>query len=72
MVEALTPLALASPANSCFQASKPPGPLPHWAASAVVLKHTSTARLVKTTAANFLLPIIPKLPFTPSPANTAF
>src|SRR6516165_130351 len=30
------PLARACSAVCCFQASKPPGPLPHWAASAFV------------------------------------
>src|SRR5882757_4682525 len=34
MVEAPMPLARASPANCCFQASKPPAELPHCAAFA--------------------------------------
>ena len=44
MVAALTPLARASPANSCFQAAKPADELPHWAAWAWELKHANMAR----------------------------
>jgi hypothetical protein len=44
MVEAPTPLARASPANSCFQAAKPADELPHWAASAWELKHANMAK----------------------------
>src|ERR1700733_9977755 len=71
MLAAPIPFALASSANSRFQASKPAGPLPHWAASALVPKHTSTAMAAKTLAAKIvaakvagassLLPIIPTL-----------
>ena len=45
MVPALTPLARASPANSCFQAAKPADELPHWAAWAWELKHANMARV---------------------------
>ena len=44
MVPALTPLARASPANSCFQAAKPADELPHWAAWAWELKPANMAR----------------------------
>jgi hypothetical protein len=44
MAAAPTPLALASWANCCFQASKPPGPLPQVAACAAELKD---ARITK-------------------------
>src|ERR1700686_4957578 len=53
------PFALASPANSPFQASKPAAVLPHCAASAFVLRHASTA--AKTAVVSSLLPIIPTL-----------
>src|SRR3984885_16071379 len=71
MLVAPIPLALASSANSRFQASKPAGPLPHWAAFALVPRHTSTAMIAKILAAktvaakvavaSSLLPIIPTL-----------
>ena len=44
MVEALTPLARASPANCCFQASKPAAELPHCAASACEFRHANMAK----------------------------
>src|SRR5436309_1352662 len=43
MVAALMPLALASPANCCFQAAKPAAELPHCAASAREIGHASMA-----------------------------
>src|ERR1700733_6228819 len=71
MLVAPIPLALASSANSRFQASKPAGPLPHWAAFALVPRQTSTAMIAKILAAktvaakvavaSSLLPIIPTL-----------
>src|ERR1700730_7762407 len=55
------PFALASWANSPFQVSKPPGPLPHCAASAVALRHTSTATAANVTVISFLPLVIPTL-----------
>src|SRR3984957_12868715 len=52
-----TPLALASPLNACFQASKPPGPLPHCAASADPPDHATTATIANAAATN-CLPLI--------------
>jgi hypothetical protein len=47
MAAAPTPLALASWANACFQASKPPGPLPQVAAWAAELREAKIIKLAK-------------------------
>src|SRR3954471_12993010 len=59
MVEALMPLARASPANSCFQAGKPAAELPHCAASACGIEHASMAKAAK---ASFLFWVIKEVP----------
>src|SRR6516165_11511270 len=56
MVEALIPFARASSANSRFHASKPPGVLPHWAASALTLRHASI--IAARVAAPSSLPLV--------------
>jgi hypothetical protein len=56
-------LALASPANCCFQASNPPGPLPHCAALALLAIHANAIRVMEVAAASRLHLIIEKLLF---------
>jgi hypothetical protein len=51
-------LALASPANCCFQASNPPGPLPHCAALALLAIHANAIRVMEVAAASRLHLII--------------
>src|SRR4030081_3964009 len=46
------PFALASSANSLFQASKPAGVLPHCAASAFVPRHARTANVKAAVASS--------------------
>src|SRR5690348_14592732 len=48
------PLARASGANSRFQASKPPGPLPHVAAAADTIMQKDTAEAARLPAARRL------------------
>src|ERR1700732_3104028 len=55
------PLALASPANSLFQAPKPAAELPHWAASAGGLKH-AIAEVRKVAVVSALSFVIRKFP----------
>src|SRR6202030_4326080 len=64
-----TPLALASPPNCCFQDSKPPGPLPHCAASADPPVHAATATTANTAATTCLPLIIEKLLFRRRPGR---
>ena len=54
------PFARASPANCCFQASKPAAELPHWAAWAWGLKQASMARVRKVAVVSCLLLVIRK------------
>src|SRR3954452_8755836 len=56
------PLARASPANCCFQPSKPAAELPHWAAWACGLAHASMARIAKVAVVNPLISVIRKPP----------
>jgi hypothetical protein len=63
MVEALTPLALASWANSCFQSSKPAALLPHWAALAVWAAPKSDTKAV-TAAILYCQPLVICIPST--------
>src|SRR5271166_5377103 len=60
------PLACASPANARFQASKPPGPLPHCAACAFGERHVTTAQAANVAIASSLRLIIQKLPYLPA------
>src|ERR1700755_1338709 len=53
-----TPLALASWANWLFQASNPPGPLPHCAASACEPRPVNIARLRNAAVVNFMRLVI--------------
>ena len=60
---ALEAIALASPANSCFQFSKPAEVLPHWAALALPPVHASAASATAATVLicslfNMLSPLI--------------
>src|SRR6202035_5823992 len=48
-VEALTPFALASSANCLFHASKPAAVLPHCAAPALLVVHTSATKTATVT-----------------------
>ena len=73
MVGALTPLALASVANSCFQAPKPADVLPHCAASARETRHASKPKAAKVAVTNSLLWVIKEVlrfcgggPFAPA------
>ena len=54
MVEALTTLACASPANCFFQVSKPAAMLPHCAALALPDIHTSAAKTPMVSSLNCL------------------
>src|SRR5450631_1100420 len=63
MLAPLTPFALASSANSRFQASKPAAVLPHCAASAVAPRHANTANAARATIN--VLPWIIQTPFAP-------
>ena len=54
------PLALASPANSLFQVSKPADVLPHWAASARGLKPANMAKVKKMAVVSTLHLVISK------------
>src|SRR5580704_3752043 len=54
MPVAPTPLLLASSANCCFQASKPPGPLPHCAALAFAPSDVNIASAANVAVANCL------------------
>src|ERR1700676_216056 len=54
------PLARASPANSCFQASKPADVLPHWAALAGEVGHARRAKAKKAAVVSPLLLVIRK------------
>src|ERR1700693_3665691 len=54
------PFALASPANSLFQASKPAAELPHCAASACGLEHASMATVRRVAVVSPLRLVIRK------------
>src|SRR6266700_4272656 len=65
------PCALASSPNARFQVSKPAGPLPHWAASAVAPMPVSTAKAATIAIARSLPLVIQNLLLTLSSGSLA-
>src|SRR5260370_5762615 len=60
------PLPPASRANSCFQASNPPAPLPHCAACALGACGASAANAIKMAVASFLPVVIKNFSCSPT------